>query len=189
MKYMQNGGFQNQPLMRLTLSLTLVFLLGFWVTNCLLYFSKMNLKPQSVVAYYRGSEVDFRPARSYASMLEVTHFHLPMMALVTLLLTHLVIFVPLHHGAKVAFILVAFLSGLLSEGSSWLVRFVSPHFAWLKIISFVTLQSSLAFLLGALGLFLWRARWGQRTRPDSAFNDQRSERSGRKISRRTTWWD
>jgi len=179
---MQNGGFQNHPLMRLTLSLTLIFLVAFWGTNFLLYFSKMNLTPQSVVAYYRGSEADFRPARSYASMLEVTHFHLPMMALVTLLVTHLVIFVPIPPRAKVVLIVVAFLSGLFSEGSNWLVRFVSPHFAWLKVISFVALQSSLAFLLGALGLFLWRGRWGWRARSVSAFADEPSEGGSPKAS-------
>ena len=33
MKYMQEGGFQHNPLMRLTLGLTLVLLVGFWATT------------------------------------------------------------------------------------------------------------------------------------------------------------
>lgn len=156
MKYMQNGGYQKNPFMRLTLSLTLLLLVGFVITNFLFYFSKMDLNPASVISYYRGSEEEFRPARTFQSMLEVTHFHLPMMALVILLLTHLVIFAPFSKASKVTFILVAFLSGLLSEAASWLVRFVSEGFAWLKIISFLALQGSLIFLLISLGLFLWR---------------------------------
>ncbi|HEX6737003.1 MAG TPA: hypothetical protein VF310_01900 [Vicinamibacteria bacterium] len=156
MRYMQEGGFQQNPLMRLTLGLTLVLLLGFWATNFAMYFSRMDLHPASVVAYYNGSEQDFRPPRSAASMMETTHMHLPMMGLVLLLLTHLVIFVPWARRAKVAFIVGAFGSALAEEGAGWLVRFVSPAFAPLKVVGFLGLQAALAVLLGGLGVFLWR---------------------------------
>ena len=102
MKYLQSGGFQEQPLMRLTLGLALLLLAGFWVTNLGLYFSHMSLDPASVVDYYRGNEAEFRPARSALGMLEVTHMHLPMFALVFLLLTHLLIFAPLRSIVKAA---------------------------------------------------------------------------------------
>ncbi len=158
MKYMQEGGFQNNPLMRLTLGLTLTLLAGFWATNIAMYFSRMNLEPSSVVAYYNGSEEDFRPPRSAGSMLETTHMHLPMMGIVLLLLTHLAIFVPLPRGARVALILTAFVSAILEEGGGWLVRFVDPGFAATKVIGFVGLQSTIAFLIFALGAFLFGAR-------------------------------
>jgi hypothetical protein len=157
MKYLQNGGFQKNALMRLTLSLAMIFLVGFVVTNFLLYFSRMDFSPQSVVHYYSGSEEDFHPARSYQSMLEVTHGHLPMMAIVLLLLTHLAIFAPFSKTGKVTFVSVAFGSSLLNEASNWLVRFVHPDFAYLKIASFVLMQGSLIFLLVVLAVFL--ARW------------------------------
>ena len=155
MKYMQNGGFQNHPLMKLTIGLTLLFLSGLWATNLLLYFSKMGFTPTSVVAYYLGSETDFTVPRTYQSMLEVTHFHLPMMAVVVLLLTHLLIFAPFKNWTKVTFILTAFLSGFLNETSSWLVRFVNPHFAYLKITCFLIFQGTLLFLIASLTWFLW----------------------------------
>jgi hypothetical protein len=157
MKYMQNGGFQSHPLMRLTLALTLVFMVAFVITNFFLFFSRMDLTPSSVATYYNGSLEEFTQPRSLQSMLEVTHSHLPMMALVLLLLTHLVIFAPYTRKGKIMFISVAFLSGLINEGASWLVRFVSPTFAWLKLTSFLLLQGSLIFLLITLGLFLLRA--------------------------------
>jgi hypothetical protein len=47
---------------------------------------------------------------------------------------------------------VPFLAGLVSEGAGWLIRFVSPHFAWLKIAGFLSLQISLALLVG---ISLW----------------------------------
>jgi hypothetical protein len=108
------------------------------------------------VAYYNGSEADFTPARSAASMLETTHMHLPMMALVLLLLTHLLIFVPLRGPWKRALIVGAFLFALLSEGSGWLIRFVSPSLATLKVIGFLGLQALLAVLLVGLAVSLWR---------------------------------
>lgn len=158
MRYMQNGGFQNNPSMRLTLALTLVLLVGFAATNFFLYFARMDLSPASVVTYYNGNEEEFHPPRSYQSMLEVTHSHLAMMAVVMLLLTHLVIFAPYSRNAKIVFISLAFLSALFSEGAGWLVRFVDPAFAWIKVASFLTLQGSLLFLLSSLGVFLWKAR-------------------------------
>jgi len=157
MRYMQEGGFQNNPLMRLTLGLTLTLLVGFWATNIAMYFSRMNLEPSSVVAYYNGSEENFRPPRSAGSMLETTHMHLPMMGMVLLLLTHLAIFVPLPRGARVGLILTAFVSAVLEEGGGWLVRFGSPAFAPAKVIGFVGLQSAIAFLIFALGVFLFGA--------------------------------
>jgi hypothetical protein len=157
MKYMQDAGFQNNPLMRLTLGLTLALLLAFWATSVALYFARMDLHPSSVVAYYNGSEAEFRPPRSAASMLETTHMHLPMMGIVLLFLTHLAIFVPAARGAKIAFIATAFAGAALEEGGGWLVRFVSPGFAALKVVGFLALQASLLYLIGALALFLARA--------------------------------
>jgi len=157
MKYMQEGGFQNNPLMRLTLVLTLLLLLGFWATNFGMYFSRMSLRPASVVEYYNGSEEAFVPPRSAASMLETTHMHLPMMGMVLLFLTHLLIFVPLARRTKVAFIASAFVFALLEESAGWLVRFISPSFAWLKPVGFLGMQATIAFLLGALALFLLRS--------------------------------
>jgi hypothetical protein len=157
MKYMQEGGFQNNPLMRLTLGLTLALLVGSWTTNTAMYFSRMNLEPSSVVAYYKGSEEDFRPPRSAGSMLETTHMHLPMMGMVLLLLTHLVISVPLPRGARVGLILAAFVSAVLEEAGGWLVRFVSPVFAPVKVIGFLGLQSAIGVLIFALGVFLFGA--------------------------------
>ena len=154
MRYMQEGGFQNNPLMRLTLGLTLGLLVGFWATNVGMYFSRMTLAPSSVVAYYNGSEEDFRPPRSAGSMLETTHMHLPMMGMVLLLLTHLAIFMPLPRGARAGTILTTFVSAVLEEAGGWLVRFVSPALAPVKVIGFLGLQSAIAFLIFALGVFL-----------------------------------
>jgi hypothetical protein len=164
MRYMERGGFQNQPLMRLTLGLTLALLLLFWLSNFAMYFSRMSLRPSSVVTYYDGSEADFRPPRSAESMLETTHMHLPMMALVLLLLTHLTIFAPLPRRAKPTLIGVAFGSAVLEEGGGWLARFVSPALAPVKVAGFVGLQAAILVLLVSLALLLVGAARGARRR-------------------------
>lgn len=154
MKYMQNGSFQQNPMMRMTLLLTLLFLSGFIVVNFLIFFSRMDLNPHSIATYFLGNEEEFHPARSYQSMIETTHSHLPIMAVVILLLTHLVIFTPFSKAGKYLFIFVTFLSALTNEGSNYMIRFVHPAFAWLKIAAFVSLQVSLIFLVVTLTVFL-----------------------------------
>lgn len=161
MRYMEKGGFESHPLMRLTIALSLVLLFGFWLTNFGLYFSRMGLGPKSVVTYYNGSEEEFRSPRSTESMLETTHMHLPMMAVVLLILTHLTIFAPLPKRAKAPLIAGTFLCAVLQEGAGWLVRYVSPAFAPLKIVGFVGLQAGILILLGALALFLRKAARAQ----------------------------
>src|SRR5262245_13612181 len=155
MRYMQNGGFRNHPMMRLTLGGTLVLLTGLWVTNALMYFDRMTLDPASVVRYYRGSEADFIEPRTYASLLETTHIHLPMMALVALLLTHLAIFIPWPGKARVTLVLSTFGAALGGEAASWLVRFSSPGWAPLKVACFVVLQLSMGILLAGLAAYLF----------------------------------
>jgi len=164
---MEKGGFQNNPLMRLTLALTLGLLFAFWLSNFGVYFSRMSLRSRSVVAYYNGSDEDFRPPRSIESMLETTHMHLPMMGLVLLFLTHLAIFLPLPPAGKTTLIAATFASAVLEEGAGWLVRFVSPAFALLKVVGFVGLQSAVLFLLAALAAFLLGAARGQNVTPEA----------------------
>lgn len=169
MKYLQSGGFRNHPLMRLTLGCTLVLLAGLWITTALMYFKNMTLDPATVVAYYRGDEVRFLEPRTYGSMLEVTHMHLPMMALVLLLLTHLAIFLPWSTRARATLIASTFGFALLGEAAGWLVRFVSPAFAPLKVAALLGLEATLGGLLAGLALYLASPdRPGARARASAA---------------------
>lgn len=168
MKYMQNGGFQGHPLMRLTLYWTLLFMAGLWVSNAAMYLTRMGLTPASVEAYYRGSEADYSSPKSARALLEVSHAHLPVMGVVILLLTHLLIFAPYSDGIKKTAISAVFSAAILGEASGWLVRFVHPGFAWLKILCFLLFQTALALLIAGLGLFLLqgaRQRRIHRARP------------------------
>lgn len=157
MKYMQTGGFQNNPLMRLTLFWTLLFAGGLWVTNAAMYFQRMSLSPRSVESYYLGSAEEYSQPRSAASMLEVSHAHLATMGVMVLLLTHLAIFAPWEDSTKKLVIASGFGSSFLGEASGWLVRFVSPAFAALKVACFLLFQATLALLIVVLAMFLYKA--------------------------------
>ena len=139
---------------RFIIVLFLIYVAGLWATNALLYFNKMSLFPSSVVEYYLGSEEKFLQPRSYQGMVEISHFHLFAMGMLLMTLTHLMLFVPLAPRTKAWFIIVPFTSALVDEGADWLVRFVSPHFAVVKVIGFVTLEVSLAALIVTRAILL-----------------------------------
>ncbi len=147
MRFVVTGEWTRNRLLMTIVWLFLLYTSLFWITNGLLYFESMGLTYDSVVTHYLGDDAQFRAPRSYRGLLEVAHFHLFAMGVLLLTLTHLVLFVPLDPALKARLIVISFLSALCNEASGWLVRFVSPLFAYLKILSFVTLQISLLVLI------------------------------------------
>ena len=152
MRFTVTPDWKDNQLLRLVLCWFLVFVALLWVTNALLYFAKMSLDPASVVAYYRGNEATFTQPRSYQGLLEITHFHLFAMGILVLTMTHLLLFVPMANGRKALVVSIAFAAALADEAAGWLVRFVAPQFAYLKVAAFLTLEAALAFMVGAV---LW----------------------------------
>ena len=147
MRFVVTGEWSRNRLLQVIVLVYCVYVVLLWVTNALLYFEKMSLSPASVVRYYLGSDAEFLGPRSYAGMLEVSHFHLFAMGMLLLVLTHLVLFIPARGAMKAWLIALPFAAALLDEGSGWLVRFVHPAFAWAKVIGFLSLQASLAALV------------------------------------------
>lgn len=148
MRFVITGEWNRNRLLQTIVALYALYVVALWVTNAMLYFQKMGLDYASVVSYYRGNEELFLSPRSYQGLLEVSHFHLFAMGMLLLVLTHLMLFVPLRPTTKAWLIAVPFLSGFLSEGAGWLVRYAHPGFAFAKIAGFLLLQASLAALVG-----------------------------------------
>jgi len=157
MRFVITAEWSKNRLLQTIIVLFVIYIGVLWVSNALLYFHKMNLTYTSVVEYYLGSEAKFLQPRSYQGMLEISHFHFFAMGILLLTLTHLMLFVPLPPARKPFLIVWPFVSALLDEGSNWLVRFVHPYFAYLKIASFLSLEVSLAVLMG---LSLWAVFYG-----------------------------
>jgi len=147
MRFVITGEWSKNRLLQLIIVLFVVYVAALWLTNALLYFHKMGLTYTSVTEYYLGSEEKFLQPRSYQGMLEISHFHLFAMGILLLTLTHLMLFVPLRAEIKPWFIVIPFTAALLDEGGGWLVRFVHPLFAYVKIAGFVILEGSLAVLI------------------------------------------
>ena len=148
MRFVVSSEWNRNRLLQVIVLLYALYVSILLVTNGLLYFEKMSLAPSSVVSYYLGNEAEFSSPRSYQGLLETSHFHLFAMGLLLMVMTHLMLFVPISGSIKIWLIVVPFLSGFLSEGAGWLVRFVSPDFAALKVAGFLLLQGSLTALVG-----------------------------------------
>lgn len=162
MRFVVTGEWTRNRLLTVIVWLFLLYTFLFWVTAGAMYFTKMGLTYDSVVKHYLGDEATYRQPHTYQGMLELAHFHLFAMGMLLMTLTHLLLFVPLPHGLKAWLIALAFTGGLVHEGSGWLVRFVHPGFAYVKIAGFLTLQVSLLVLMIA-------AAWALSTRAPSAY--------------------
>ena len=158
MKFLVNGvkgGLQgglrggiptNNILLKIILFFTLLYILFLSATNILLYIENIGFTRTSVVDYYLGSEEEFKAPVSYRGLLETTHFHLFAIGMALLLVCHLTVFTNLPQKVKLFFILISFIFWLCDMASGWLLRFISPSFAYLKIVAFVISQISLIIL-------------------------------------------
>ena len=147
MKFLTKGDFNNSRLLQIILVFTLVYVLLLWVTNLLLYSERIGFTYDVIVNYYLGSEEEFKNPVSYIGLLEATHWHLFVFAMSLLLVNHLTVFSNLNQFLKLFLIIVSFLSGLGDMSAGWLIRFVSPSFAYLKLWSFIAFQISFLILL------------------------------------------
>ena len=158
MRYFVTGEQQRKSLLNTLILLFLGYIVLLCISNALMYFHRMDLTPSSVIAYYLGSEENFTQPRSYEGMLEVLHFHLFSMGLLAVTLTHLMLMTEFSIRLKIVLSLLVYSSALGDELGGWLVRFVSPLFAYFKIAAFVTLELSLMTLLIAVIISLFKAR-------------------------------
>lgn len=158
MRFFVTGEQNRQLLLNTLILMFLAYVALLWLSNGLMFFHKMNLSAESVIAYYLGSEQDFGQPRSYQSLLEVSHFHLFAMGMLILTLTHLMIMTSLPTLLKVWLSVLIYGSSLADEAAGWLVRFVDPQFAYFKIAAFLVLELSLASLIIVVIISLLQAR-------------------------------
>lgn len=158
MRYFVTGEQHRKSLINTLVLMFLVYIALLWISNGMMYFHHMDLTPDSVIAYYLGSEQQFTQPRSYQGMLEVSHFHLFSMGMLVLTLTHLMLMTEFPVRLKIWLSGLTYAAALADEAGGWLVRFVDPLFAYFKIAAFVLLELSLAALLVVVITALIRAR-------------------------------
>lgn len=162
MRFFISQDIRKNTLLRLIIVFTVLFFVFLWVTNLLLYL-QVGFSYESVVEYYRGSEESYRQPKSYLGMLEEAHFHFFSMAVILVTLNHLILFSGIGSIWKLILILSSFLSALGDIAGGWLIRYVSPEFAYFKIASVLVLQISLAALMVIVVWFLYstqKTRYG-----------------------------
>ncbi len=156
MRFFVSGEHYRKVLLNTCILLFLGYIVLFAISAALMYFHNMDLTPASVVSYYLGDEAEFRPPRSYESLLEVSHFHLFAQGMLAMTLVHLLLMTELSVGVKIALGGASFFSAVANEAAGWLVRFVHPGFAWMKVGTFVLLEASLGLLVICVGFSLVR---------------------------------
>ncbi|NIQ12957.1 MAG: hypothetical protein GTO02_00655 [Candidatus Dadabacteria bacterium] len=155
MRFFISPDIKRNDLLKLIIIFTTIFFLFLWLTNLLL-FLKIGFNIEGIVEYYRGSEESFRPAKSYLGLLEEAHFHFFSMAIILITLTHLILFTDIRVIIKYLVIISSYTSAFFDIISGWLIRFVAPEFAYLKLISFVVLQLSILYLIVVVTLYLYK---------------------------------
>ncbi|HEY6001904.1 MAG TPA: hypothetical protein VIV57_03455 [Anaeromyxobacter sp.] len=124
-----------------------------------LFALKLGGGAAGVRAFYLGAPERFTSAKSLAGLLEVAVPHLVAVPLVLFAAIHVVGFArKLSRRVFVALVALSFASAFAATASGFAVRWVSPAFAWLKVLSFAGLEVALvswAALL--LAVFLSRS--------------------------------
>ncbi|NOY45523.1 MAG: hypothetical protein GXP50_08755 [Deltaproteobacteria bacterium] len=142
------------------------YFLAHWLTSLLMFRQKLGFDLEGVVRYYRGDPERFLNPRSFTGLLEVTHFHLFAFGMFFVVFGHLVVFsgIPRRLQGLLVGAVGFFLIGDLAAG--WLVRFVAPGFAWLKLGCFWGLQATSLALVAVL-LWRWCRPRAQPQRPNA----------------------
>ena len=155
MRFFISSELKRNDFLKIIILFTTLFFIFLWVTNILLYM-QIGFNYEGIVGYYLGNEETFRPPKSYIGLLEEAHFHFFSMAILLVTLTHLILFTSISNGWKLTLILGSFTSSFLEIISSWLIRYVSAQFAYLKLGSFIVMQLSLMAMMVIIFIYLFR---------------------------------
>ena len=146
MRFYISPDIRRNRLLRHIIVWSLFFIFLFWCTNWFFYL-RIGLSPRKMVTYYHGSEAEFRPPKSFFSLLEETHFHAFAMMILIMTMTHLLLFSQSNGRVKWFLIHGTFGAALGDMASGWLIRYLHPGFVYLKILSFLLLQACLFIMM------------------------------------------
>jgi hypothetical protein len=109
---------------------------------------RIGTTPRAIAIYYRGGESGDTMAfpKTFGQLLEVTHAHAFVMAIVFLILAHLAAATPVPERTTDLLLAVTFAGTVGDVLAPWLVRYAAPWWAWF------TLASWIAQGLGTIGL-------------------------------------
>ncbi len=121
---------------------------------------RIGLTHSAIATFYRGSEsgdVMVFP-KTAAQLLEVTHAHAFVMAVVFLILAHLFVSTSTPEPLKMAVLTVAFAGTVADLASPWLVRYEAASCAWIAFASWIAQGAGNLVLLAVSG---WECLCGE----------------------------
>jgi hypothetical protein len=103
--------------------------------------ARIGVSPRAIATYYRGGESGEVLAfpKTFGQLLEVTHAHAFMMAVIFLVLAHLFVATAVSDGTKSAVLVVTFGGTLGDVLGPWLVRYGAGWCAWIMLVSWAAL--------------------------------------------------
>jgi hypothetical protein len=156
MRDFANGHFAlrraPRPL-RLVYAAFLVLLMPGFLTQLGVQLARIGVTPAAIADYYRGSDrgdvMTF--AKNVGQLLELTHAHAFMMAVVFLILAHLFLGTSVSATMKAVVLTAAFAGTLGDLAGAWMVRYVSGACAWVVVGAWVAQLASYLTMI-AVGL-------------------------------------
>jgi len=150
-QYFINGSrLRNTSLpVRLTLSWFLVFVVVGFGTNLAILLWKTGLTPDGIAHYYRGFEPppgsmeDLHYPKEARELLENLHFHVFIVPMLLLVVTHVFFMTRASERIKVLTTTLVYAAALADLAAPFLVRFVGEGFAWWKIGSSLLFHGAL----------------------------------------------
>ena len=128
---------------------TLVFIFSgtvflFVLINFFLFATKLGITPQQIAEYYLGNPTRFIRPKTLEGLLDVVTPHMVAMVVYLFALIHFSFFTNLKR--KVLWSCICVGSAVADNLSGLMIRFLSEHFAYLKVASFLVLQASMVYL-------------------------------------------
>jgi hypothetical protein len=142
-----------------------VFLTAFLVVLLLGYVSGLSyvylttrMLPGGIAAHYAGSadEATMDFPKSPLALMQTTHNHVLSLSLVFALVDALLFATALSPRLRTALVVESFGAIVTSFGSLWLIRYVSPLFAWLLLASGVAMAATFFVSIAVVIGEIWR---------------------------------
>jgi hypothetical protein len=135
--------YTDVNLLKLVIFFFSLLLMGFFFTNILAFYSKMGFSLGSIKEYYLGNPEKFLKPKTFEGMFKVFYPHIISMAVFSAAVGHFLIFV--GSSLSIPLGIGLFLFSFLDNLSDFLIRFLHPDFALLKLLSFVALQGIILY--------------------------------------------
>ncbi len=147
--------------LRVTLSGFLLFVAIGEVSGLVMEGLHTGFTLTGVARYYRGFEAELQFPKEFWVLIENTHFHVFIVPVVLLVLTHVLFMTRLPDRAKVAVTVVAYAAALVELTAPWLVRYVSAGFAWMKLGGALVFHATMLVLIVLPAYEAWLAPRGE----------------------------